>query len=41
MNLHPIDLAIIAIYFIINALIGVYVQKKAAKGVGFLFPCRS
>jgi len=37
MNLHPIDLAIIAIYFIINALIGVYIQKKAAKGVDSYF----
>ncbi len=37
MNLHPIDLAIIAVYFIINALIGVYIQKKATKEVDSYF----
>jgi len=31
MNLHPVDLAIIAGYFLINALIGVYIQKKATR----------
>ncbi len=31
MNLHPIDLTIICVYFAINALIGVYIQKKATK----------
>jgi SSS family solute:Na+ symporter len=37
MNLHPIDLAIIAGYFTINALIGIYVQKKATREVGSYF----
>lgn len=37
MNLHPIDLAIIAVYFIINALIGVYIQKKATREVDSYF----
>ena len=31
MTLHPIDLAIIVGYLLINALIGVYVHKKATK----------
>ena len=31
MNLHPIDLAIISGYLVINALLGVYVHKKATK----------
>ena len=31
MPLHPIDMAIVIAYLILNALIGVYVQKKATK----------
>jgi len=31
MELHPIDLAIIGLYFVANALIGFYVHKKATR----------
>ena len=37
MELHPIDLAIIAAYLVLNALIGFYVQKKATSNVGAYF----
>jgi Na+/proline symporter len=37
MTLHPVDLAIIAAYLVLNALIGVVVQKKATKGTGSYF----
>jgi len=37
MDLHWIDITIIAIYLLLNALIGVYVQKKATAGVGSYF----
>ena len=37
MDLHWIDIAIIAAYLLFNALIGVYIQKKATAGVGSYF----
>jgi solute:Na+ symporter, SSS family len=37
MDLHWIDIAIIAAYLLLNALIGVYIQKKATTGVGSYF----
>lgn len=37
MNLHPIDLTIIGVYFLLNALIGIYVQKRATKEVDSYF----
>ena len=37
MNLHPIDLTIIIIYFLINAGIGLWVQKRATKEVDSFF----
>lgn len=37
MALHPIDIAIIFAYFIINALIGVYIQKRATKEIDSFF----
>jgi SSS family solute:Na+ symporter len=37
MELHPIDLIIIAAYLILNAFIGFYVQKKATSNVGAYF----
>ncbi|MEK6756435.1 MAG: hypothetical protein AABZ02_09830 [Bacteroidota bacterium] len=37
MQLHPIDLVIIAAYLLLNALIGVYIQKRATKQVDSYF----
>lgn len=37
MDLHWIDLTVIAVYLLLNALIGVYVQKKSTKGVDSFF----
>jgi Na+/proline symporter len=37
MNLHPIDLTIIIIYFLINAGIGLWVQKRATKQIDSFF----
>lgn len=37
MDLHWIDLTIIAVYLLLNALIGVYIQKKSTKGVDSFF----
>ena len=37
MALHPIDLAIVIGYLILNALIGVYVQKKATANIDAYF----
>ena len=37
MQLSPIDLAIIIVYFIINALIGLYVQRRATRQVDSYF----
>ncbi len=37
MELHPIDLAIIVAYLLLNALIGFYVQKKATANVDAFF----
>ncbi len=37
MQLAPVDLVIIIVYFIINALIGLYVQKRATKQVDSFF----
>jgi solute:Na+ symporter, SSS family len=37
MDLHWIDLTIIAAYLVFNALIGVYVQKKSTQGVDSFF----
>ncbi|MEW6510751.1 MAG: hypothetical protein AB1428_07295 [Bacteroidota bacterium] len=31
MNFHPIDLIIIALYLIANALLGIYIRKEATK----------
>ena len=37
MDLHWIDLTIIAVYLLLNALIGVYIQKKSTKGIDSFF----
>lgn len=37
MTLHPIDLIVIAVYFLFNALIGVYIRKRATKEVDSYF----
>ena len=37
MDLHWIDLTVIAVYLLLNALIGVYIQKKSTKGVDSFF----
>jgi len=37
MTLHPADLAIIAAYLVLNALIGIIVRKRATKGTGSYF----
>ena len=37
MQLHPIDLVIIAAYLLLNALIGVYIQKRATKQLDSYF----
>ncbi|MCC6395422.1 MAG: sodium:solute symporter, partial [Bacteroidetes bacterium] len=37
MALHPIDLAIVIGYLVVNALIGFYVQKKASAGADAYF----
>lgn len=37
MALHPVDLVIVVAYLILNALIGVYVQKKATANVDAYF----
>ncbi len=37
MELHWIDLTIIAVYLLLNALIGIYIQKKSTKGVDSFF----
>jgi SSS family solute:Na+ symporter len=37
MNLHPVDLAIIGVYFLINVGIGLWVQRRATKEVSSFF----
>jgi solute:Na+ symporter, SSS family len=37
MDLHWIDLTIIAVYLVCNAFVGVYVQKKSTRGVDSFF----
>ncbi len=37
MALHPVDLAIIILYLILNAFVGFYIQKKATADVGAYF----
>lgn len=37
MNLHPVDLAIIALYLVVTVLAGVWISKLASKSVGAYF----